>query len=80
MGILIELEDKGQDFLEIYVDDNEVVYRTEPFQTDIWKGAWIPTALCKIGEPCPIHHPPALEFGQLKYNIISITPHETDKV
>lgn len=35
---LIEFKDNGQDFLVWIVDESGVVLRSEPFQTDIWRG------------------------------------------
>lgn len=37
-GTLIEFKDNGQDFLVWSVDEAGVVQRSEPFQTDIWRG------------------------------------------
>lgn len=68
---IIELEDKGQDALFFHVEDNKVV-KTTPFQTSMWKGAYVPIKNVKVGKPMPIHHPPNIRFGYLKYNVISI--------
>lgn len=38
---LIEFKDNGQDFLVWIVDEAGVVLRSEPFQTDIWRGLTI---------------------------------------
>lgn len=68
---VIELEDKGQDALLFHVKDN-IVIRTEPCQTDIWKGAYVPIINCEVGKPMPIHHPPNINYGQMNYKIVSI--------
>lgn len=74
--IKITLEDKGQDFLELYVsEEDETVIDTQPFQGSIWKGAMIPISdksLFKVGNRCPIHHPPHIKFGFLDYKIEKI--------
>lgn len=78
-SILIELEDNGQDFLQILCDDNGIVIETRPFQTDIWKGASIPIHdkdMFAIGEELPINHPPNIIFGFLKHKIIKITEND----
>jgi hypothetical protein len=71
-AIIIELEDKGQDFLKIIVDTEGFVLQTWPFQTSLWKGAYIPIKSVKVGKPCPIHHPPHIQFGFLNYKVMSI--------
>lgn len=71
----ITLEDKGQDFLHLFVSEKGEVLEAKPFQTSIWAGATIPIwdeNMVKIGEPCPIHNPPYIMFGFLKYNIEKI--------
>lgn len=74
--IKISLEDKGQDFLELYVsEEDETVIDAQPFQGSIWKGTMIPISdksLFKVGEYCPIHHPPHIKFGFLDYKIEKI--------
>lgn len=65
---IIHLEDNGQDFLQLVVE-NDIVTEAKPFQTSIWKGAYIPIANVYVGEPCPIHHPPHLYFTYLKHNV-----------
>ena len=67
----IKLEDKGQNFLEFIVKD-DIIIRAEPFQTEVWKGGSIPTNDVKVGELLPIHKPPHINFGYLKYNVESI--------
>lgn len=71
---LIELEDKGQDFFQMVLNEYGIVVRTEPFQTDIWAGAYIPIEDLKVGDLCLIHHPPHIVFGALKYKIKNIKP------
>lgn len=74
--IKITLEDKGQDFLELYVsEEDEKVIDAQPFQGNIWRGAIIPISdksLFKVGKRCPIHHPPHIKFGFLDYIIEKI--------
>lgn len=74
--IKITLEDKGQDFLELYVsEEDEKVIDAQPFQGNIWRGAIIPISdkgLFKVGKRCPIHHPPRIKFGFLNYKIEKI--------
>lgn len=78
--IKISLEDKGQDFLSLYVDkDTGKVVDAQPFQRDHWRGAIIPITeetMFRVGELCPIHHPPHIVFGFLNYKIEKI---EEDK-
>ena len=69
--IKITLEDKGQDFLWLLVEDFTVI-DAGPFQNHIWKGAFVPVPMVKIGELCPIHHPPHIRFGFLKYRVEKI--------
>jgi hypothetical protein len=71
----IILEDKGQDFLELYVDHTGRVIEALPFQSSVWVGAYIPVNtfdMVQVGRPCPIHNPPHIEFGFLKYSIEKI--------
>lgn len=71
----ITLEDRGQDFLELYVNDKGVVIDAKPFLYPTWAGAYIPVSdksMMRVGEPCPIHHPPHIVFGFLRYNIEKI--------
>lgn len=70
--LIIELEDKGQDYTEFQVDKNGFVLRAVPFQTDLWKGAYIPLRNIKVGRPLPIHHPPHLRFTYLTLNVVNV--------
>lgn len=74
--IKITLEDKGQDFLELYVsEENETIIDTQPLQAYIWRGAIIPISdksLFKVGNYCPIHHPPYIKYGYLNYKVEKI--------
>lgn len=73
--IKIKLEDKGQDFTVIVTDDNGVVIDAQPFQAGLWQGAIVPVhekSLFREGERLPIHHPPYIEYGYLKYRIEKI--------
>ena len=68
----ITLEDNGQDFLELYVDDKGKVIDAQPFQGSIWAGAMIPLGIGDMVEPgklLPIHNPPHIEYGFLKHKI-----------
>jgi len=70
----ITLEDKGQDLLELYVNDECEVVAAGPFGSS-WVGATIPVTIegmVKVGELCPIHNPPHINFGLLKYKVESI--------
>ena len=65
--IKITLEDKSE--------EDETVIDAQPFQGSIWKGAMIPISdksLFKVGNRCPIHHPPHIKFGFLDYKIEKI--------
>lgn len=77
----IELEDNGQDLLELVTDENGVVIDAGPFQKSVWIGASIPISehqnLLVIGEGLPIHHPPHINYGFLKHKVISIEKIET---
>lgn len=68
----ITLEDNGQDFLEFVCDDIGKIVETHPFQGSIWDGGYIPLEICKVGDLCPIHNPPHIEFGYLKHKIENI--------
>ncbi len=69
----ITLEDKGQDILWFRVNEGGLVEEAGPFQNEIWQGAYIPYWGASIGQLCPIHHPPHIDRGFLKYKIASIT-------
>ena len=71
MNTIITLEDKGQDALQFIIENN-IVSKTLPFQTEIWKDAYVPIEDCEIGKEMPIHKPPHLNFTYLKYKIINI--------
>lgn len=75
MFTVIKLEDKGQDFLELVTDHIGVIIDVKPFQKEIWKGGYIPikSPECSVGEFCPIHKPPHIEYGFLKHKIEKIT-------
>ena len=75
MNTKIILEDNGQDFLQFILDDKGKIIETLPFQCDIWNGGYIPVTspgMVKVGEQCPIHHPPYINFGYLKHKIEKI--------
>lgn len=79
MYTIIELEDNGQDFLELVTNDFGVVIDAKPFQKEIWEGSFIPITgpECSVGEFLPIHKPPHINFGFLKHRIKSIKEYET---
>lgn len=67
----IEFEDKGQDFLEWTLNDEDKVVDSFPFQTDIWKGT-------KVFDPEVGERPLLMNdnFGkprELNYKILKIT-------
>lgn len=72
----ITLEDNGQDFLTLFVDNKTgKVLDAKPFQSSIWTGASIPVwveEFVKVGAECPIHNPPHIMFGFLKHKIEKI--------
>ena len=73
--IKITLEDCGQDFTTLYTDENGMVVDVQPYQADIWRGAMIPVndpGLIEVGQPLPIHHPPHIMWGFLRYRIQKI--------
>lgn len=77
-GFKIQLEDKGQDFLELITDTHGNILEAKPFQTEVWKGGFIPVESQQIGEPCMMHKPPHFNYGYLNYNVINITPLTND--
>lgn len=72
--MIIELEDNGQDFTELHVNQDGVVIDAKPFQSSVWQGARIPRVMYMLepGNFCPMHHPPAINFGHLKHKIENI--------
>ena len=73
--IKITLEDCGQDFTILYINEDGIVIDALPFQANVWRGAIIPVnSLClfEVGQPLPIHHPPYIIYGFLKYRIAEI--------
>lgn len=72
MYTIIELEDKGQDFLELITDEYGVIVDAKPFQKDIWVGGIIPETMLAVGKALPIHKPPHINYGFLKHNVKSI--------
>lgn len=71
----ITLEDCGQDFTTLITNNIGMVIDAKPFQASMWRGAMIPihdASLFRVGEPLPIHHPPHIKYGFLKYKIIGI--------
>lgn len=73
--IKITLEDKGQDFTTLYTDDKGIITDAAQYQSHIWRGAMIPindSGLFAVGRPLPIHHPPHIVYGFLKYKIQKI--------
>ena len=70
--VKIYIEDKGQDILWFKVNDGGLVEKAGPFQNELWKGAYIPCQGLRIGQMLPIHHPPHIIRGFLKYRIVAI--------
>lgn len=69
----ITIEDNGQDVLWFVTDENDKVVDAGPYQKGVWVGAYMPSDMLKVGEPCPIHNPPVINFGYLKHKVESIT-------
>lgn len=69
----VELEDRCQDLLSFTVNEKCEIIDCVSFGPKIYIGGYIPIEQQKIGEPCMIHHPPHIEFGFLKYNVVSIS-------
>lgn len=73
--IRITIEDCGQDFTVFYTNASGRVIDAQPFQGWVWRGAIIPVEdpeMFKVGEPLPIHHPPHIIHGFLRYRIEKI--------
>ena len=70
--VKIVLEDKGQDLLWLKVNEGGLVEEAGPFQNEYTflriQGIWG----LHVGQFCPIHHPPHIIKGFLKYRIESI--------
>lgn len=71
--LVIEMEDRGQDCTQMQVDKAGWIVQAGPYQDEMWKGAYIPLNMVKIGKPLPIHHPPNINFGFLKYKVLKVT-------
>lgn len=72
MNRIIHLEDQGQDLLRLVLDKDDRVIREEPINRGIFKGGFVPDSVLEIGCPCPMHLPPDIEFGYLKYTVVNI--------
>lgn len=70
--VKITLEDKGQDLLWLRVNEGGLVEEAGPFQNSIWKDSYVPYWSARVGSLCPIHKPPHIDRGFLKYKIESI--------
>lgn len=70
--VKITLEDKGQDLLWLKVNEDGFVEKAGPFQDSMWREAFIPYWSTRVGQFCPIHQPPFINFGYLRYKIVSI--------
>lgn len=75
----IILEDTGQDFLWLRVDEGGLVVEAGPFQNEIWKDAYIPLWIVKVGQLCPIHKYPHIIMGFLKHKVVSIRKEKEPK-
>jgi hypothetical protein len=83
MYTIIELEDNGQDFLELVTNHVGIIIDAKPFQKEAWEGGIIPIfdqEMCVVGESLPIHKPPHINFGFLKHNIKSIKKVESYEI
>ena len=73
MYTIIELEDNGQDFLELITDQKGIIIDAKPFQKEIWAGGIIPIeTMLIVGEELPLHKPPHFNYGFLKHKVKSI--------
>lgn len=74
--VKITLEDKGQDFLEMYIsEETHQIIDVKPFGIAFWEGAYVPIecqSMVSVGKLFPIHNPPHINFGFLKYKIEKI--------
>lgn len=68
----ITVEDKGQDVLWFKINNAGIVEEAGPFQKEVWKGAYIPYWDVYVGQPLPIHLPPYITHGFLKYKVTSV--------
>ncbi len=69
--LIIEFEDKGQDFLKWQLNKNGKVIRSTPFQTDVWKNTYVNLDALKVGkEPLIVNK--HVGFGSMNYKIISV--------
>lgn len=68
----ITLEDNGQDFLEFIVDEFGIILEARPFQTEVWKGGFIPVDQQELNSECMLHHLPHFDHGYLKHKVIAI--------
>ena len=64
----ITLEDEGQDLLWLVVENNTVV-DGGPYHGGLYKDAVVPMVNVEIGKRLPIHHPPQIIFGFLRYTV-----------
>lgn len=71
MRKIIHLEDQGQDLLRLVLENGKVV-EEQPVNQGIYIGGYVPKYELEVGQPCPMHCPPHIEFGYLKYNVTKI--------
>lgn len=71
-GYKITLEEQQQDVVELITDHaGKVISCLQP----AFIGAWIPVQaddMMQVGKLCPIHCPPTINYGFLKYKIEKI--------
>jgi hypothetical protein len=73
MYTIIELEDNGQDFIELITDQDGIIIDAKPFQKEVWVGGIIPIeTMLAVGEELPVHKPPHINYGLLKHKVKSI--------
>lgn len=74
--VKVTLEDKGQDFLEMYVSEETCkIIDVQPLGRDFWVGVSVPIrfpGVFAVGKRLPVHNPPDIIFGFLKYKIEKI--------
>lgn len=69
--LVIEFEDKGQDFTYWQLNKHGKVVKSIPFQTDIWKDTYVNLDALKVGEE-PLIVNKHVGFGSMNYKIISV--------
>lgn len=78
MRKIIHLEDQGQDLLRLVIENGSVI-EEQPINRGIFIGGGVPDFLLEVGQPCPMHCPPNIVFGYLKYNVSKIELYDSNK-